>query len=570
MLCSLSVSSQNIVTIDKSKQYQKIDGFGTQYGKDVYWADAPYYDEDHLRRIIDELGISIHRTWIDPKLEIENDNNDANNTDLAKFKANLDVIDPERCRGEYVKQRDQIAYMKVYNERALKNGDTIKFYGSVITPPHWMKYVKCTFGEDGIWNRLVTSEEEASKGGTAEVIKDRKDEFAEWLYGTIRTWKDEGLDLYAVGIQNEPAFPQPYGSCVYSPEAMASVVGKVGARFDKENIKTKIIFPEDIGDVGRNNQYVISLNSNTAAKNYGHIFGVHQYNQDGVTPGSLAASTWTSLYKIAQRGAVRPVWMTETSGFGVGSQGMKKMYNALYTALKFGKVNAFNWYDATDGQETENATSFFIKVNGKQQFTKKGQAFRHYSKYIRPESICVDATCSTDADVLPLAFQDNYRKRLTIILINNDSVNTKTVSLKFTDNTAPKKLLGYITSINEDWKKIDSINIDAVITLPPSSISTYIGNNSKPVITALFNADKERENNQLSVYPNPSKGSFYIQGGSLESEAIQIKLLSIDGQELKTIDYPNDGNPMMIGTETLPAGLYLIKYNNKYQRIAIQ
>ncbi len=575
-LASASAFAQSEVNINKSVQYQKIDGFGTQFGKTVSWSSTPMSDEDHLKRIIDDLGISMHRVWIDPKLEMVNDNDDPNNTDLAKFKANLAITSNESCQGEYVSQQTMINYMKLYKERALKNGDTINFYGTVITPPHWMKYTKCTFGTDNLWSRLITFEEDANKSGTAEVIKDRKDEFAEWLYGTLRSWKDAGMELSTAGIQNEPAWGQPYGSCVYeyqgtyAGKSMASVIRVTGKRLEKEGLKTKIMFPEDIGDLSRLLQYVKATNADIEAKKYGEIIGIHQYSQDGVTPGSIAASAWSSMYKVSQLGMVRPVWMTETSGFGAGEHAMMKMASSLYTALKFGKVNAWNWYDATDNDsEIEHGSAFFVSKNGKQVFTKKGQAFRHYSKYIRPGAISVDASCPSDAAVLPLAFQDNYRKRLTVVLINYDSVNTKTVTLKFADNTAPKKLLGYRTSMTDDWKKIDSINIDAVITLPPNSISTYIGNNSKPVITGLFDNDNITNQNKLMVYPNPSQSGFYIQSNKTGEGALEVKLLTLQGAEMQSISYPNEGKEMYVNTETLPNGIYMLKYNNEYQKIVI-
>ena len=571
-----TVFGQAVVNINKSIQFQKIDGFGTQFGKRVSWDSGAMSDEDHLKRIIDDLGISMHRVWIDPKLEMVNDNDDPNNTDLEKFKDNLNITAGEQCEGEYVSQQTMIDYMKLYKARALRNGDTINFYGTVITPPHWMKYTKCTFGTDNLWNRLITSEEDANKSGTAEVIKDRKDEFAEWLYGTLRSWKDAGMELSTAGIQNEPAWGQPYGSCVYeyqgtyAGKAMASVIRVTGKRLEKEGVKTKIMFPEDIGDLSRFLQYVRAINADSEAKKYGEVIGIHQYNQDGVTPGSISASAWNSMYKVSQLGMVRPVWMTETSGFGTGEKAMMKMAGGLYTALKFGKVNAWNWYDATDNDsDIEHASAFFVNNNGKQVFTKKAQAFRHYSKYIRPGSISVEATCTSDEAVLPLAFQDNYRKRLTIILINYDSVNTKTVTLKFADNTAPKKLLGYRTSMTDDWKKIDSININAVITLPPNSISTYIGNDSKPVVTSLFSYDKSVVQNKLLVHPNPSQGGFYVHGNFDDASDIEIKLLNLQGQELQIISYPNNGNEMYVNTENLANGIYILNYQNQYQKVVV-
>ena len=144
-----SLYGQAVVNINKSVQYQKIEGFGTQFGKTVSWSSSPMSDEDHLKRIIDDLGISMHRVWIEPKLEMVNDNDDPNNTDLAKFKANLSISSNDNCKGEWVTQQTMIDYMKLYKARALKNGDTISATsGSVKGNPVF--FVGSATGKDGI------------------------------------------------------------------------------------------------------------------------------------------------------------------------------------------------------------------------------------------------------------------------------------------------------------------------------------------------------------------------------------------------------------------------------------
>ncbi|HEX8545724.1 MAG TPA: T9SS type A sorting domain-containing protein [Cytophagaceae bacterium] len=558
------LQAQAAVTIDKSIQFQKIDGFGTQYGRQVYWDPNPVlFDEDHLRRVIDELGISMHRTFIDAKLEMVNDNDDANNTDLQKYKNNLTKLSSNVCEGEYISHKDQISIAKAYKERALKNGDTIKFHGSVISPPHWMKYIKCTFGLDANWNRLVTSEEEADKGGTAEEIKDRKDEFAEWLYATTRVWKDEGVEFYAMGIQNEAAFPEPYGSCVYSSKALAGVVAKVDERFDKEGLSTKIIYPEDIGDLNRLGLFMKAVVSHPVAKKYSHILGVHQYTQDGVTPGSLGANAWTSINSLAGKSG-GPLWMTETSGFGVGVPGMMKMATQLYAALKFGKVSAWNWLSGTNAEsETEDSTGFFVLSGGKQVFTKKANAFRHYSRHIRPGAISVQASCESDVDVLPLAFQDNYRKKLVVVLINVDPNVSKTVSLRFTTPGAPKKFLGYVSSATQDYQKIDSINSTATITLPPNSISTYIGNNSTPVVTATEGTVSKTDH--FEIYPNPANDRLTIQ--MVDSEIGTVELY--DPQMKFISSYKINNRESQIDLQSLPNGIYYLKIGNQVKKVVV-
>ncbi|TAH25823.1 MAG: T9SS C-terminal target domain-containing protein [Cytophagales bacterium] len=568
---SQSSISQQLVTIDKSKQYQTVEGFGTLYGKYVYWDGdgKDYYDEDHLKRIIDDLQISIHRTFLDTKMEMVNDNNDPNVTDLAKYRAALDLSAPDRCSGEYIKNRTILNYMKAYKERALKNGDTLKFFATVMSPPHWMKYTRCTFGTDFTWNRMATWEDEAEKGTTGGVdgVKDFKDEFAEFVYGTTKVFQENGINFHGVSIQNEPQFPQTYNSCIYNFNAMAATVKTVGKRLEKEKMNTKIMFPEDMGDVARNNQYVMAVNKDADALKYSDIFAVHQYNQDGVTSGTIGASQWEGLNKIANRGRKRQVWMTETSNFGTGVQGLRKMSSQLFTALKFGYVNAWIWLIACDNSgPDEDGYQFFVKKDGKQVWTKKGLAFKHYCKYIRPNSIMVDALSSAPNEVLSLAFQDNYRKRLTIVLVNNDSVNSKTVSLKFVGSGYPSKFLGFRTSSIEDFKNLDSLKATDIITLPPSSIATFIGNNSMPVITGV-NDIEENNINKIVIYPNPSQNIINLIGKGLNEEHIEILDSQMKTIVLQSINF--ESNEAQVDISSLVNGIYFVKIKNQVKKIVV-
>ena len=75
---------------------------------------------------------------------------------------------------------------------------------------------------------------------------------------------------------------------------------------------------------------------------------------------------------------------------------------------------------------------------------------------------------------------------------------------------------------------------------------------------------------KLQVYPNPSQGGFYIQGNKSSEGILEVKLLNLQGAEIQSINYSNDATEMYINTENLTNGIYMLKYNNQYQKVIIQ
>ncbi len=111
---------------------------------------------------------------------------------------------------------------------------------------------------------------------------------------------------------------------------------------------------------------------------------------------------------------------------------------------------------------------------------------------------------------------------------------------------------------------------NSTIDIPANSIMTLVGDNSLPEIpTANEDAIAFESNLKLQVYPNPSQGGFYIQGNKLSEGVLKVKLLNLQGVEIQSINYPNDATEMYISTENLTNGIYMLKYNNQYQKVVV-
>ena len=144
--------------------------------------------------------------------------------------------------------------------------------------------------------------------------------------------QETGIDVYAISLQNEPRFTEPYESCVFNGEALRDLIKVVGKRFADDGITTKIFMPEDIGYLDGVSGMVQPTLNDADARKYVSIVAVHGYALDGVTANSPDAQTWQTMYSWGAQYNM-PLWMTETSGYSndmKGAMDLVKSYVHCY------------------------------------------------------------------------------------------------------------------------------------------------------------------------------------------------------------------------------------------------
>ena len=343
---------------------------------------------------------------------------------------------------------------------------------------------------------------------------DMKDEFAEYCVGYVKMVKEmtktatnpNGIDLYAISPQNEPAFGQSYSSCVYSPAELARVVKAVGERFKKEGIKTKIFWPEDIGDLGRFKQYMDAVLRDTAIARYGDIGAVHAYNANGTIAGSANKSLWNGMYRVVQRNGPKQFWQTETSGYYRVSElkdsqdkvirtpkvrwgGGMKLATTMHVALKDGQCAAWVFWSIHNVESLDDGYAFLYNDQPNNNYI----ASKHYYRWIRPGAVSVNAT-TADGNVLVTAYQHDANKTLSIVIINQDSVQTKSIKLDFPSGSLPPtNFTRFVSSGGLDdnlpaEKCVDkgTVNSTSTISLPPNSITTLTVQVPCPIVLLLL------------------------------------------------------------------------------------
>ncbi|HEX8548515.1 MAG TPA: T9SS type A sorting domain-containing protein, partial [Cytophagaceae bacterium] len=329
------------------------------------------------------------------------------------------------------------------------------------------------------------------------------------------------------------------------------------------------IFTEDIGDIGRYQQFVRTIVSDPVSITFSDIAAVHSYGANGITAGSNDALLWQSLNSTSRTRSYgakpRSFWQTETSGY----KDHWDIAVAIYTALKYGQVNAWMHHQLfTNGGLLDEGNDY-------RNFQYYG--CKHFFKFVKQGSKSVSAKASEES-VLSTAFQDDKRKTLTVVLINADTVNSKTAKLSFLQtNGLPSNFTMFVTTKETETttnavnlcKNIGTIASTATITLPARGIVTLVGENSMPEIISS-NEEAIETNSALIVYPNPSNEGFYIENNRLDGRESIVTIFNLQGKEVKKVSFTNEGQDFYLNNGNLENGVYLVKCNNQFQRLLIK
>jgi glucuronoarabinoxylan endo-1,4-beta-xylanase len=421
------------IMIDKSVKFQTIDGFGFFGANDVWWASQNLWDDAWGDKIINDLGITIWRNeWFPPAIPGAGQDADWN------------------------KQKPVVQGLKA---KADQYGVDLKFVVSIWSPPADMKWL-CSF----LWAGDVSATRYAGSvttknGGTLN--PGMYSEYAYWLNSCIQSYKDVGIDLYALSLQNEPLFVEPYNSCTYTTEWYCEMLNKVVPLIKATYPDIKIYGSENMLEMeGKSDNWLYfyhhAIKDDTTAKNNIDILAVHGYS-DGVsaTSGSELAKMWTNHSQQFSVALNKQAWMTETSGYSESwvssgtTPGALNLAMDIYSGLNYGNMQAWVWWQGSEASGISNYSLMSNNTGGKKYYVSK-----HYYRYIRPGAVRVKST-SDDPDIFVTAFEHQAKGTSTIVIINAGS-EARSVSIRGADLPATYTIYR-TTSGNENCKEIGTL-----------------------------------------------------------------------------------------------------------------
>lgn len=443
--------TKSSVTIDKSVKYQTIDGFGFFGAEDVWWATQNLWSEAWGDKIINDLGITIWRNeWFPPAIPGESQDADWN------------------------KQKPVVQGLKT---KADQYGVNLKFIVSIWSPPADMKWL-CNFSWAGDENAARYPGTVSTKNG-GTLNPDKYSDYAGWLKTCIQSYKDIGIDLYALSLQNEPLFSEPYNSCTYTTQWYSELLDSVVPLIKSSYPDVKIFGSENMLEMeGKSENYPWfyhqAIKDNGTVRNNIDILAVHGYS-DGVsaTSGSELAKMWANHLQQFSIPLDKPAWMTETSGYSdvwISSGTTPGAFNLamdIYSGLNYGNMQGWVWWQ---GSEASGISNYSLMSNT--TCSKKYYVSKHYYRYIRPGAVRVKST-SDDPEVFATAF-DNQAKGTSTIVIINSGTEAKSISIQGAD--LPDAFTIYMTTSDssENCKEEGSVQsgADNHFKIPAKSIVT--------------------------------------------------------------------------------------------------
>ncbi|MFN4242009.1 MAG: hypothetical protein ACK4PI_02105 [Tepidisphaerales bacterium] len=449
------------VTIDGSKTYQTIAGFGTCL---ISWDDrmARWYQRPEASRIYaEELRFNILRTnlWGDGTLGEKANPADISHTDPA-----------------FARNDPRTPVFLNFAKAVMRHNPDLWVIGSVWSPPAWMK-VNGRITDDAS-GAIMGDDYMGDKGGqrvefTNRVRPDRYPHFAKWVAEMVKHYEANGVRMYAVSPANEPQFTQGFESCVWTPKDLATITGMLGETLEREGLgHVQLFAPETMTgfnwDNGPNYRYTQAMRDDPLAWKHLDIWATHGYS-DGVNP-DLSANSSAKFWSIIQHDGL-PYWMTEggTGGHAWPEPVRENGVGAgIHNALVAGHASAFvPWQYAEDSTSEHN----LMPLGG---LNKKTHTVRHYSRYIPRGAVRVDASPAfgTDIGLFPSAFV--HGNDVTIVLLNT-SDTPHTVTLRLSHLPEVRQLNVVRTSANENSAVLPPLPIQdgqVVLTLPAPGIVT--------------------------------------------------------------------------------------------------
>ncbi|NLF39900.1 hypothetical protein GX586_10665, partial [bacterium] len=354
--------------------------------------------------------------------------------------------------------------------------DELLLVATVWSPPKWMKTNNST-----------------KKGGSLR--PDRRAHFAKFLAAYCTGFEAVyGVPVFALSIQNELEFVEPYNSCVYSPYSndYAEAAAEVGRTFKRLGLPIKLFGPEHMCTDGAggyrwtaNSNHLARVMANPDAADAFLAWAFHGYAADGQTVAS-AAKGWADYAVFARRDG-KQLWMTETSGNppewistqrrrggGQGRpNGVVTMALNMHDALVYGDLHAWIYWSFQDGSRV---SQYNLTCKGNRT-SKKLAVARHFFRYIRPGAVRIDAL-PTSPEYPVCAFVHDGQKTLTVILGNQTADKAEMrVSLRNIPEAPMAELAGFLTSADETWKALDRIRPDKgafTVALPAHCVVTLV------------------------------------------------------------------------------------------------
>jgi glucuronoarabinoxylan endo-1,4-beta-xylanase len=294
--------------------------------------------------------------------------------------------------------------------------------------------------------------------------------YASQLANYVASMKSQGINLYALSIQNEPNVNvTSYEACQWTGAQFHDFVTNLyNALAAKGLASTKIILPESESWISPEDLTGPAMNDPAVAADVG-IIANHDYVADN--------SVGDQSVPVALPSYGKALWETEVALLS-GSD--PSIANGVYYAerihlyLTRAQANAYHyWWLVATGNEGLLDTSAGP--------AKRLFAFGQFSRFVRPNFYRIDASSSQPSAWLS-AYKDSASSAFAIVAINTNAATDIIQTFNLT-NCAAASVTPWITSSSLSLAPQAAVNLTNsafTFTLPAMSVVTFVGQGNTP------------------------------------------------------------------------------------------
>lgn len=395
------------IDIDASATFQEIEGFGGSFTEAAAYALSKMSPDKRTEAINayfnpkDGLGYTLCRTHI-------------NSCDFSLGNYAYNEVEGDTELKHFDISRDKKLLIPLIKDAMAVPGADFKLVSSPWSPPGWMK----TNGQ-------------MNHGG--KLRPEYRDTWALYYAKYIKAYKKEGIDVWAITVQNEPAAVQVWDSCIWSAEEEGQFVrDHLGPTLHREGLEAiKILVWDHNKDIIF--ERVEPILSDPKAAKYVWGVGFHWYSGDN----------FENLDKVHRAFPDKKLLFTEgcqEGGVHLGSWKLGERYaHDIIGDLNNWTVGWIDWNMVLNEHGGPNHVENFcdapIIANSKENklyYQSSYYYLGHFSKFIRPGAVRIG--CVTTHETLETVAFRNVDGR-TVVVVMNRTDDAIPFDLKVVDQT---------------------------------------------------------------------------------------------------------------------------------------
>ncbi len=330
--------------------------------------------------------------------------------------------------------------------------------------------------------------------------KDCYEKFFPWLNSFLKYMKQNGVNVDAVSIQNEPDWWVDYSGCLYTPQEQLDLVKNYAHMLDRETYQgVRLISAEPLGFT---QNYSNTLLNNSVAREQIDIIAGHLYGHPPLDNGNMKdAAVLAAKYG-------KEVWMTEhsvTDNIDHLPNWDEQLVFAkeLNECMNAGCTGYIYWYMRAHWAFVGTGEAKYNPGNTKNKLLPRAFVMSHFSKHV---------TGSTRLKMSGLAIATNAALQSSayikgdslIVMAINATKNTHDIRLKL-----PLKVKSgvHLLSTGNETEKlcqespitIEEPASEVMVSYPAYSLSTYIFQIDNGG-TAIHELKQTEPNNRKTYY----------------------------------------------------------------------